>query len=68
MKIYVGNLPNGITEEDLLKTFKSFGKIDTVDIIKDRYSDRSKGFGFAETPSKDETQSESDELNDKKFK
>lgn len=50
MNIYVGNLPYGITEDDLKEAFESFGEVETVKIIKDRYSGESKGFGFVEMP------------------
>jgi RNA recognition motif-containing protein len=50
MNIYVGNLPYGITEDDLKEAFAAFGEVETVNIIKDRYSGESKGFGFVEMP------------------
>ncbi len=50
MNIYVGNLPYGITEDDLKEAFEAFGEVETVKIIKDRYSGESKGFGFVEMP------------------
>jgi len=50
MNIYVGNLSYGVTEEDLKEAFESFGEVETVKIIKDRYSGESKGFGFVEMP------------------
>ena len=45
-KIYVGNLPYTATEADLQKMFESFGELGEVVIIKDKFSGRSKGFGF----------------------
>ncbi|MDO8563839.1 MAG: RNA-binding protein [Nanoarchaeota archaeon] len=45
-KIYVGNLPYTATEADLQKLFESFGELGEVVIIKDKFSGRSKGFGF----------------------
>lgn len=45
-KIYVGNLPYTITEADLQKMFEGFGELGEVVIIKDKFSGRSKGFGF----------------------
>jgi len=50
MNIYVGNLSYGVTEEGLKETFEAFGDVETVKIIKDRYSGESKGFGFVEMP------------------
>jgi len=46
MKIYVGNLPFTIDDEGLKKLFGSYGEIDEVTVIKDKFSGRSKGFGF----------------------
>jgi RNA recognition motif-containing protein len=50
MNIYVGNLSLGITEGDLQKAFETFGAVETVRVIKDAYTGRSKGFGFVEMP------------------
>lgn len=47
MKIYVGNLSFEVTEEDLRLAFEPFGQVESATIIKDKYSGRSKGFGFA---------------------
>jgi len=54
MKIYVGNLSHDVTEDDLRQTFEAFGQVSTVNIIKDRFSGESRGFGFVEMPSKHE--------------
>jgi len=51
MNIYVGNLSNEVTEEDLKQAFETFGEVESVKIIKDKYTNRSKGFGFVEMPS-----------------
>jgi len=45
-KIYVGNLPFNITEKEFSDLFSSYGEISEAVIIKDKYSGRSKGFGF----------------------
>ncbi len=68
MNIYVGNLSYEVTEEDLKEAFEAFGQVESVRIIKDKYSGQSKGFGFVEMPAKDEAQSAINELNDKEFK
>jgi RNA recognition motif-containing protein len=68
MNIYVGNLSYEVTEEDLKQAFEAFGEVETVKVIKDNYTDRSKGFGFVEMPAKDEAQSAINELNDKELK
>lgn len=54
MNIYIGNLPGSITEEKLKTLFASFGEIESVKLIKDRFSGRPKGFGFIEMPSNSE--------------
>jgi RNA recognition motif-containing protein len=68
MNIYVGNLSNEVTEEDLKQAFETFGEVESVKIIKDKYTNRSKGFGFVEMPSKAEGQSAIDDLNGKELK
>jgi len=54
MNIYIGNLPFSVTEEALKALFAEFGEIESVKIIKDRFSGRAKGFGFIEMPSNSE--------------
>ena len=68
MNIYVGNLSYETTEEDLEKAFEIYGAVETVRIIKDNYSGRSKGFGFVEMPTKSEAQSAIEGLNGKDLK
>ena len=68
MNIYVGNLSYEVTEEDLRLAFEPFGQIESVTIIKDKYSGQSKGFGFVEMPSKAEGQSAIEGLNGKDLK
>ena len=48
MNIFVGNLPFSATEEDLRSLFSPYGDIDSVAVIKDRDTGRSRGFGFVE--------------------
>jgi RNA recognition motif-containing protein len=57
MNIYVGNLSREVTDEELRKEFEAFGKVESVNIIKDKYSGQSRGFGFVEMPAKAEGQS-----------
>lgn len=56
MKIYVGNLSSDTTDDELRREFESFGKVDTVSIVRDRYSGQPRGFGFIEMPTKSEAQ------------
>lgn len=65
MNIYVGNLSYQTTEEDLRIDFAEFGTVESVHIIKDKFSGQSKGFGFVEMPSKAEGQSAIEGLNGK---
>lgn len=46
MKIYVGNLPFSVDDAKLKELFASYGEIEEATVIKDKYSGRSKGFGF----------------------
>ncbi len=55
-RLYVGNLAYATTEDDLRTLFAQAGTVQTVDIIKDRDSGRSKGFGFVEMSSQAEAQ------------
>src|SRR5260370_36107010 len=48
MKLYVGNLPYNTSEDDLRNLFSQYGNVDSVAIITDRDTGRSKGFGFVE--------------------
>ena len=68
MKIYVGNLSYEVTEDDLKLAFKEFGQVESITIIKDKYSGQSKGFGFVEFASKAEGQAAIDGLNGKELK
>ena len=53
MNIYTGNLSYDLSEEDLKAAFEEYGEVTSAKIISDRYSGRSKGFGFVEMPSDD---------------
>ena len=63
VNIYVGNLASEASENDLKQAFESFGQVTSVNIIRDRYSNESKGFGFVEMPSKAGAQSAIEGLN-----
>jgi RNA recognition motif-containing protein len=67
MNIYVGNLPYSTTEEDLQNAFGEHGAVTSVNIIKDRVTGNSKGFGFVEMDNDDEGQKAIDELNGAEF-
>ena len=57
MNIYVGNLPFEITEDSLKDLFTEFGEVESARVITDRFSGRSRGFGFVEMSSNDDAQS-----------
>ncbi len=63
MNIFVGSLPWSIEEADLRESFEAYGAVDSVKIITDKFTGRSKGFGFVEMTNDDEGQKAIDELN-----
>jgi RNA recognition motif-containing protein len=67
MKIYVGNMSFDTNEDDLRKAFEAHGQVDSVAIIMDRDTGRSKGFGFIEMSSETEARAAMDSLNDTEF-
>jgi RNA recognition motif-containing protein len=67
MNIYVGNMSYDTTEEDLRTACEAFGKVESINIIKDKFSGQSKGFAFVEMPSKTDGQAAIDGLNDKEL-
>jgi RNA recognition motif-containing protein len=68
MKIYVGNLPYEVTEEELRQEFGTFGEVTSVNIIKDKYTGRPRGFGFVEMTKVSEGQAAIAGLNGKALK
>jgi RNA recognition motif-containing protein len=68
MNIYVGNLSHDVTEDDLRQAFETLGQVESVNILKDRFSGQSRGFGFVVMPSRKEAQSAIDGLNGKDLK
>jgi RNA recognition motif-containing protein len=68
MNIYVGNLSFQLTEEELEAAFKSFGEVTSVNIIRDRFSGQSKGFGFVEMAVQAEAEKAIQELDGSELK
>jgi len=62
-KLYVGNLPYSVTQQALEETFGQCGTVDSVNVITDRDTGQSKGFGFIEMSSDSEAQKAIQELN-----
>lgn len=65
LNIYVSNLPYRLSNEELRDIFAAYGEVSRVKIVKDKETNRSKGFGFVEMPNDDEGKRAISELNDK---
>jgi RNA recognition motif-containing protein len=63
MNIYVGNLAMETTEDQLKQAFEALGQVESVSIIRDRFSSESRGFGFVAMPSRTEAQAAIDKMN-----
>jgi len=63
MNIFVGNLNYAITEDDMRGIFEEYGELNSVKLITDKFTGRSKGFGFVEMPDADEAKKAIEELN-----
>lgn len=67
MNIYVGNISYQLDESGLEAAFAEYGEVDSVRIISDRDSGRSKGFGFVEMPNQTEGEAAIQNLNSKEL-
>lgn len=65
IEIYVGNLSYDLTEDQLRKEFEAYGKVNSARIITNRYTNRSKGFGFVHMPDRAEADAAVKALSDK---
>ncbi|MCH8015946.1 MAG: RNA-binding protein [Acidobacteria bacterium] len=63
-KLYVGGLPYSVTEDKLQEIFSAHGTVDSARVITDRFTGRSRGFGFVEMSSEEEAQKAIDSLNE----
>lgn len=63
MNIYVGNLPHATTDDELREAFEAYGAVDSVAIIKDKFTGQSRGFGFVEMPDSGEAQAAIEAMN-----
>jgi RNA recognition motif-containing protein len=68
MNIYVGNLSNTVSENDLRDAFQAFGEVSKAAVIKDKFSGESRGFGFVEMPKKEEADKAISMLNGRDLK
>jgi RNA recognition motif-containing protein len=67
MNIYVGNLSYKVEENELRQVFEEYGEVASVKIITDKYSGRSKGFGFIEMNDEEQAKKAIEELNQKEI-
>ena len=68
MKLFVGNLPYDIDDRELHDLFKDFGEVVSANLVKDRYTGRTKGFAFVEMDSRSSGQQAMESLNKKLYK
>ena len=68
MNMHVGNLAYNVTEDDLRTLFSSFGEVSAVNIIKEKPSGKSKGFGFVDMPNNSEADKAMKGLNGTRLK
>lgn len=67
MNIYVGNLSFKVEEDDLRELFEAYGEVESVKLIMDKFTGKSKGFGFVEIADKDQALKAIEELNNSEF-
>jgi len=65
MNIFVGNLSFETTDEDLRAEFAAFGELTSVNVLKDKFTNKSRGFAFVEMPNKEEAMKAVEALNGK---
>lgn len=68
MNIFVGSLSFKVNDDELKSAFEAFGEVSSARVIKDKFSGRSKGFGFVEMPNDDEAKAAIEGLNQKEIK
>jgi RNA recognition motif-containing protein len=67
MKLYVGNLSFDTSESDLRSAFEAHGTVDSVAVVADKFTGRSRGFGFVEMNNAEEAKTAMSELNEKEL-
>jgi RNA recognition motif-containing protein len=68
MNIYVGNLAYGVTQEELRDAFAAYGHVESANLITDKFTGDSKGFGFVEMPNNSEADAAIKALNETPLK
>lgn len=66
--MYVGNLAYDVSDDDLRSAFEVYGSVQSVSIIRDKFTGESRGFGFVEMQDKEEAQAAMTEMNGKELK
>jgi cold-inducible RNA-binding protein len=66
-KLYVGNLPYSVTEQDLQDLFSAAGTVESVNVMRDMATGRARGFAFVEMASDEDAQTAISQLNEKDF-
>lgn len=67
MNIFVGNLPYAATDSDLRKAFEAYGQVSSASVIVDKFTGKSRGFGFIEMPNAEQGQAAIAALNDQEL-
>ncbi|MFC1799663.1 RNA recognition motif domain-containing protein [Candidatus Eisenbacteria bacterium] len=68
MNIYVGNLSFDITQDELQQAFAAHGEVASASVIEDKYTGRSRGFGFVEMPKDEEARTAIEQMNETDLK
>ena len=68
MNIYVGNIAQDVSEEELTNLFTEYGKVSSAKILRDMFTQESRGFGFVEMPAQADGQKAIEELNTQELK
>ncbi len=67
VNIYVGNLSYQASDDDLRQAFETHGQVSSAQVIRDKFTGRSRGFGFVEMPNNEEAQKAIDSLNNEEI-
>jgi RNA recognition motif-containing protein len=65
MNIFVGNLSFQVTDAEIRKAFEAYGQVTTANVIMDKFTGKSRGFGFVEMPNANEAKAAIEGLNNK---
>jgi RNA recognition motif-containing protein len=68
MRIYVGNLPYSVTDDELRDVFGEFGELASAEVVTDKFSGQSKGFGFVDMPDNTDAEQAIRSLHDSNLK